>query len=124
MKHSVIFFKGSFLFLIVIFLMAAKTVYGQETPKDAPTLPGNISKIVSASCMPCHSSGGGLLSRLKLNFSEWTAYSPDKQKKKARKIYKEMKKDTMPPKDAREDNPDIIPTKEQIEIIKNWADSF
>ena len=30
----------------------------------------------------------------------------------------------MPPKEARENNPDIIPTTEQMAIIKAWADSF
>jgi hypothetical protein len=39
-------------------------------------------------------------------------------------MYKEMNKNAMPPKDARKANPDIIPTKEQVEIFKNWADSF
>jgi len=64
------------------------------------------------------------MSRTKLNFSEWTGYSSDKQKKKAETMYKELKKDAMPPKSARENNPDIIPTKEQIAIIKAWADSL
>ena len=52
--------------------------------------------------MPCHSANGGYLSRTKLNFSEWTDYSADKQKKKAAQMYKEMNKNAMPPKDARE----------------------
>jgi hypothetical protein len=30
----------------------------------------------------------------------------------------------MPPKMAREKKPETIPTKEQIEIIKRWSDSF
>jgi cytochrome c5 len=124
MKHSAIFSTGSYLFLILIFLMAGKTVNGQETSKASPQLPDNINKIVSVSCMPCHSSSGGMLSRTKLNFTEWTDYSAEKQKKKAAQMYKELNKNAMPPKDARETNPDIIPTKEQIEIIKSWADSF
>ena len=99
-------------------------INGQETSKASPSLPDNINKIVSVSCMPCHSANGGYLSRTKLNFSEWADYSADKQKKKAGQMYKELKKNAMPPKDAREANPDIIPTKEQVEIIKNWADSF
>jgi hypothetical protein len=124
MKHSVIFSTGSYLFLILIFLMTGKTVNGQESSKASLPLPDDINKIVSVSCMPCHSSNGGYLSKTKLNFSEWTDYSADKQKKKAVKMYKELNKNAMPPKDAREANPGIIPTKEQVEIIKNWADSF
>jgi hypothetical protein len=124
MKRSVIFLTGSYLFLILIFVMAGKDVIGQEISKVSAPLPENINKIVSVSCMPCHSSNGGMLSRSKLNFTEWTDYSAEKQKKKAAQMYKELNKNAMPPKDARETNPDIIPTKEQIEIIKSWADSF
>jgi len=124
MKNSVIIPARSYLILILFFLITSGNVGGQDVSQDSPPLPENISKIVSASCMPCHSSGGGMLARTKLNFSEWQGYSPDKQKKKAGQMYKEIKKDAMPPEDAREANPDIIPTKEQVEIIKNWADSF
>jgi hypothetical protein len=107
--------------LLFVWLMPCLNASGQET---STPLPENISKIVSVSCMPCHSSTGGVLSRSKLNFSEWTEYSAEKQKKKAEKMYKELKKSAMPPKDARENNPDIIPTSEQLDIIKSWVDSF
>jgi hypothetical protein len=30
----------------------------------------------------------------------------------------------MPPKKAREMKPELIPTKDQIEIIKKWSESF
>jgi cytochrome c5 len=124
MKHPTKFSKGAHLFPVLIFLIMCNTLTGQENSKTSAPLPDNINKIVKASCMPCHSSNGGMLSKSKLNFSEWTEYSADKQKKKAAKMYKELSKNAMPPKDARETNPDIIPTKEQIEIIKAWADSF
>jgi hypothetical protein len=124
MKHSAKFSKGAHFFQVVILLILCNTLTGQDNTKTSAPLPDNINKIVSASCMPCHSSNGGMLSRSKLNFSEWTEYSADKQKKKAEKMYKELSKNAMPPKDARETNPDIIPTKEQIEAIKVWADSF
>jgi hypothetical protein len=74
--------------------------------------------------MPCHSSSGGLMSRTKLNFTEWTQYSAEKQKARAEKMYSELKKGAMPPKSAREANPDIIPDKDQIDIIKKWSESF
>jgi hypothetical protein len=124
MNHSVRLSDGATLFLVFLFLVLSNTLIGQDASKMPAPLPDNINKIVSFSCMPCHSSNGGMLSRSKLNFSEWTDYSADKQKKKAAKMYKELKKSAMPPKSAREANPDIIPTKEQIQIIKSWADSF
>jgi hypothetical protein len=99
-------------------------VNGQEVSKESPLLPEEINKIVTASCMPCHSSTGGMLSRGKLNFTEWTKYSADSQKKKAEKMYSELKKGAMPPKSARETRPEIIPTKDQIDIIKKWSESF
>ena len=74
--------------------------------------------------MPCHTSQGGLLSRVKLNFTEWTGYSQSKQKEKAEKIYSMVKKGAMPPKAARENRPEIIPTQEQTDLIKKWADSL
>ena len=118
------FSAGANMFLIFIFLILCNAMTGQETSKLSVPLPDNINKIVSVSCMPCHSSNGGYLSRTKLNFSEWADYSADNQKKKAGKMYKLIKKNDMPPKDAREANPDIIPAKEQIDIIKSWSESF
>jgi hypothetical protein len=117
----------SLLLLFLIFsglLLPGFVVKSQEPAKDSPPLPEEINKIVSASCMPCHTSTGGMLSRGKLNFTEWTKYSLDTQKKKAEKMYSELKKDAMPPKSARETRPEIIPTKDQIEIIKKWSESF
>jgi hypothetical protein len=124
MKSSENLSAGMRFLPLFIFLILSCALFGQETSKGSPPLPEYINRIVSVNCMPCHSEKGGMMSRTKLNFSEWTNYSPDKQKKKAETMYKELKKDAMPPKSARENNPDIIPTKEQVEIIKAWADSL
>jgi hypothetical protein len=124
MKHSARFSEGTHLFPVLVFLILSNTAIGQETSKMSAPLPDNINKIVSGSCMPCHSASGGTMSKSKLNFSEWTSYSAEKQQKKAEQMYKELNKNKMPPKSARENNPGIIPTKEQIDIIKSWADSF
>jgi hypothetical protein len=112
------------LFFIIIFLGLTPAVKGQDTTKVSPPLPDDINKIVSASCMPCHSAKGGMMSRSKLNFNDWTSYPAEKQKEKANDIYKEVSNDKMPPKNARENNPGIIPTKEQVSTIKKWVDSF
>jgi hypothetical protein len=124
MKNSEILSEGIRFLLVLICLILNCALFGQDTTKTSAPLPESINRIVSVSCMPCHSDKGGIMSRTKLNFSEWTSYSPDKQKKKAETMYKELKKDEMPPKSARENNPDIIPTGEQKEIIKAWADSL
>jgi hypothetical protein len=96
----------------------------QDTAKEFPSLPDNVYKIVSFSCVPCHTSTGGLMSREKLNFTKWADYSISKQKEKAEKMYTELKKGAMPPKNARETRPEIIPTADQVDIIKKWAESL
>ena len=117
------------LLLVLLFLVSGLfllnlSVTGQETSKVSPALPDNVSKIVTASCMPCHTSQGGLLSRTKLNFTSWTQYSSGKQKGRAEKIYSVLKKGSMPPKSARETRPEIFPAKDQIDTIKKWAESL
>jgi hypothetical protein len=54
----------------------------------------------------------------------WTNYSPEKQKERAAKMYAELNKGAMPPKAARAKRPELIPTKEQVETIKKWSESF
>ena len=97
---------------------------GQEKTEVFTALPDNINKIVSVSCVPCHTSKGGLMSRSKLNFTEWAQYSPEKQKAKAEKMYSLLNKGDMPPKSARKDHPENIPTMNQIDAIKTWSESF
>jgi hypothetical protein len=95
----------------------------QDQNNGAP-LPSNVEKFVSSSCKPCHTAKGGLMARSKLNFDDWTGLSSEKQKAKAAAMYKMIKKDAMPPKTARENNPAIIPTDEQKEMIKTWSESL
>jgi hypothetical protein len=124
MKKATVSSSSILAFSIFALLLLSFPVIGQETSKVSTALPDSISKIVLVSCVPCHTSKGGLLSKGKLNFTEWTSYSPEKQKNRAEKMYSELKKGEMPPKSARQTRPEIIPTKEQIEIIKNWSESF
>ena len=74
--------------------------------------------------MPCHSSTGGERSKSKVNFTEWTHYTAEKQKALAEKSYSELSKGGMPPAFVRENRPEIIPTKEQSDILKLWSESF
>lgn len=110
--------------LVLSLFFFSITARGQEASKTASAIPDDVSKIVMVSCTPCHTSQGGLMSKSKLNLTEWDKYSPEKQKEKAAKMYSEVKKGAMPPKKAREKNPESIPTREQLEIIKKWSESF
>ena len=111
-------------FLIIGLILLSFPVRGQEGSKTSSALPEEINKIVTASCTPCHTLNGGLMSRSKLNFTEWTNYSPEKQKDRASKMFSELNKGAMPPKSARAKRPELIPTKEQVEIIKKWSESL
>lgn len=100
------------------------TVSAQEVTKNQTTIPDSVNVILTASCTPCHTSDGGLMSRAKFNLTVWASYTPEKQKERAAKMYIEVNKGAMPPKSVREKNPERIPTKEQIQILKNWSESF
>ena len=118
-------FLETFLFLVVlIFLIVPTEASGQKGNKPSPALPDNISKILTNSCTPCHTSKGGMMPQARFNLTNWTQYSPEKQKEKADDIYSVLEKAKMPPKSARETRPEAIPTKEQIELIKKWAESL
>jgi len=124
MKKATISFLWVLLILVSGLFILNFSANGQENSMLFPSLPDDVDKIVSFSCVPCHTSTGGLMSRSKLNFTEWAEYSQEKQKAKAEKMYSVLKKGKMPPKDARETRPEIIPTEDQIDIIKKWAESF
>jgi mono/diheme cytochrome c family protein len=124
MKKSLVL---SFLFPCSLFfslLLICNPANSQDAAKASATLPDSINKIVTNSCTPCHTSQGGLMSKSKLNITEWTNYSPEKQKEKAAKMYSEINKGAMPPKAAREKRPESIPTNDQLEIIKRWSESL
>lgn len=118
--------SASLLTLSLVFglFLLPQPAAGQENTKSLSAIPDDVNKIVTVSCVPCHTSEGGLMSKSKLNLTEWANYSPEKQKEKAAKMYSELNKGAMPPKKAREMKPELIPTKDQIEIIKKWSESF
>lgn len=124
MKKSAASSFSGVLFLVPGLLLLNFSASGQESSGKSPALPDNVNKIVTVSCMPCHTGKGELLPRLKLNFDKWTQYSPSNQKDKAADMYSVLNKGIMPPKSVREIRPDIIPTKDQIDIIKKWAESL
>jgi mono/diheme cytochrome c family protein len=111
-------------FIMIILVLSCFQAKAQDTLKKGSVLPDEIYSIVTKSCTPCHTSEGGLMAKSKLNFTEWTNYSPEKQKEKAAKMYAEINKGAMPPKMAREKRPETIPTKDQTELIKKWSESF
>jgi hypothetical protein len=124
MKKTIVAFSPVSAFLICCLFLFSFSAKAQDSSKVSAALPDSINKIVTTSCTPCHTNEGGLMAKSKLNFTDWSNYSVEKQKEKAGKMYSEINKGAMPPKMAREKKPETIPTKEQIEIIKRWSDSF
>jgi hypothetical protein len=122
-KFTMAFFGILLIFVSGLFALNLSAKGKQNTP-SFPGLPDDVNKIVSFSCVPCHTSTGGLMSRTKLNFSDWGQYTAAKQKARAEKMASVLKKGSMPPKEAREKRPEIIPTQDQIDIITKWAESL
>jgi hypothetical protein len=119
-------FSSELIFFVSLFIILVCTpvLRGQNTGTSSLALPDNVNKIVSVSCVPCHTDKGGAMSKSKLNFTNWTSYPLEKQKERADLMSSMLEKDKMPPKAAREKRPEIIPTTEQKEIIIKWAKSL
>lgn len=83
--------------------------------------PAEIQAILQKSCIGCHSEGGKALAMSKLNFSEWSAYSPAKQTQKIAKICSEVKEGTMPPRAFLKQYPDDALSPDQVRMICEWA---
>jgi hypothetical protein len=110
--------------LAIVLLFINTSVKGQDNGKFVASFPENVNKIISTSCTPCHTDKGGTMSKSKLNFTAWEKYSPEKQKEKVKKMYTELDKGKMPPKAARQKHPELIPTAEQVDVIKKWSESY
>jgi len=122
--------KKPFLFkyflVLLVFLTSLADVHvasGQDEKKQQFPIPDNINRIFQSSCL-CHGNDGGRLPKSKLNFSRWMSYDAAKESEKASSICNQIRKGKMPPKSARESNPALIPTKEQIDLICAWAESL
>jgi hypothetical protein len=117
--------KGLYLQLALIFIFINLRIASGQVEKDQTSpIPENINKIFQTSCMKCHDNKGGIMPRTKLNFSKWAEYNSATKSEKASKICSELTEESMPPKSARKSNPELIPTKEQIDLICKWADSL
>jgi len=112
--------QGAFIIILATSMMESD----QDSSNPSSPIPENINNIFQTSCLPCHGDTGGTKSRSKLNFSKWTEYGPEKAEEKALLICKTLKKGKMPPESVRESYPELIPTKEQINLICQWAKSL
>jgi mono/diheme cytochrome c family protein len=109
---------------ILAMLLNIHNASGQTGKKEQIVIPDDIYKIFQISCISCHGNDGGRFPKSKLNFSRWDSYSAAKEAEKATLICTQVRKGKMPPKSARESIPEIIPTKEQIDLICKWVESL
>lgn len=116
---------GLLLIMALVFVFSnLQITYAQEKKVKSSPLPENINNIVQNSCIPCHWNDGKIMAMSRINFSKWEEYDSEKQAKKASLICKTLKKGKMPPKSVRKSVPELIPTKEQVDLICLWAESF
>jgi hypothetical protein len=112
------------IMVIIVMLASIRITSGQTVKEQTSPIPENINKIFQTSCFTCHGSNGRILPMAKLNFSKWVEYGAAKEAEKASKICSVLTEELMPPKSIRKSNPELIPTKEQIELICKWAESL
>lgn len=111
--------------MVIIAMMASMGITSSQNLKEQSSpIPENINKIFQTSCFTCHGSNGKMLPMAKLNFSKWVEYGAVKEAEKAAKICSVLTEGLMPPKSVRKSNPELIPTKDQIRLICNWAESL
>jgi len=116
-------------FAVVLFYTAflANPVCAQAAQKTGDVqkpIPAEVMKFLEKSCMGCHAEGGSKMAMSVVNISSWDKYSPEKQAAKAKKMGKMVTKEKMPPKSFRSSNPDAVPTKEEIKLLCDWANSL
>ena len=118
-------FNGLLWQTALIFIQANICIVSGQTGKGQPfPIPENIKTIFQTSCMPCHGEKGGRLPGARLNFSRWQGYGVAKEAEKASLICSTLRKGAMPPKSVRESRPELIPTKEKVDLICKWAESI
>jgi hypothetical protein len=94
-----------------------------EQKKESKAIPENVVKIAEKSCVKCHTEPGNKMALAHVNISKWDKYTPEKQEEKAKAMCKMVTEEKMPPKNFRKENPNDIPTKEDVKAICDWASS-
>lgn len=86
-------------------------------------LPDSVQQIVQNSCIGCHKTNSfNEKAKEKLNFDEWSTFSPVKKISKLNDIHKEVDEGKMPPEKFLIRFPDKKLTETQKKIILDWTD--
>lgn len=85
--------------------------------------PEDVMSVLERSCFDCHSDeASNFKAKGKLNFSKWNEYKPSKKISKLGAICEEITDGKMPTKKYKNKYPDKSLSKEEIDLICNWAD--
>jgi hypothetical protein len=123
MKRSKLLTASTLLSMMLFLFIASQRAAGQA-PVSSPPLSDEMGKFFSGHCTPCHYNNGEKMAMFMVNFDDWTKNSPERQYEKAQKITKMVSSGKMPKKSEVKKRPEIVPTKEQIEMVKAWAATF
>jgi hypothetical protein len=126
MKKKKFIASAMFILCVTLALVInpSKATGQQQTTPNNYSIPDSVAMILGKSCIGCHDAGGNKLASSKWSYSGWASYSAEKQAKKSDAICRAITKGKMPPKKARKENPEKIPSAAQIETICKWAASF
>jgi hypothetical protein len=112
------------LLLTAMIIAPLSELSQQNAGKDQKPIPANVMKIVENSCAGCHMEPGTKMAMSLLNLSSWDKYTLEKQAAKAQAMCKFVTKGKMPPKHFKDNNPNAVPTKDDVRIICDWAASL
>ncbi len=116
-------FLTACMLVTMILALAAVPVRGQDAVKAGKSMkmPPGVFTVLDKSCRPCHSDRGGKMAKAVLNLTKWDSYSRRTQEKKSKAMCKMITKGAMPPEQFVESSPELALTKEQKEMICQWA---
>ncbi len=122
-KLTAFLVPASMLLLCAGLIFASPASFAQQTAKAAKgiVIPKKVNKILTASCLPCHSDAGR--AKRALNLSQWNTYDPATQLQKVNNIGNEVSRGKMPPPMFVENNPKQALTAKQKALIAKWIKS-
>ncbi|MBZ0100325.1 MAG: heme-binding domain-containing protein [Taibaiella sp.] len=137
---------GLLIVLVVIqFIRPGRNISEVPSPNDIRVhypIPANVESILKRACYDCHSNhttypwytniqplGWWLQNHInegkeELNFSEFAAYTPKKADHKLEEVVELVKKKEMPLKSYTYIHKGAVLTKEEIEILVDWANGL
>jgi hypothetical protein len=108
----------------VLVISPLKAVSQQSAQPKSSSIPDDVDKILGKSCIGCHDTNGKKMAAFMWSYSSWDKYSPKKQARKSKAMCNAITKEKMPPKPARKEHPEKIPTAAQIETLCKWSASL